>query len=287
VGEAEIGIIGGTGLYHPGDIEDAREVALDTPFGAPSAPFVVGRWRGRKVAFLARHGKGHVLMPTEINYRANIYGFKLLGVSRLVSASAVGSLREDIHPMDVVLPDQFFDRTRQRPQTFFGGGIVAHVSMADPTCGELREALARSCDEEGVTPRLGGCYVCIEGPQFSTRAESEHFRRMGASVIGMTNLPEARLAREAEICYATVALVTDYDVWHVSEEPVSVEAVLGYLRRNAATARKLVARTIASLPAARSCPCATALHSAIITDPGAITREARQRLKAVVGAYLP
>lgn len=284
--EAEIGIVGGTGLYQPGAIEGIREIRLDTPFGAPSDVYHVGTWRGRKVAFLARHGRGHVLSPTEINFRANVYGFKLLGVSRIISASAVGSLREDIHPMDVVIPDQFFDRTRQRPQTFFGDGLVAHVSIADPTCATVRASLTRGCAAASARFHDGGTYLCIEGPQFSTRAESEHFRSMRASVIGMTNMPEARLAREAEICYGTLALVTDYDCWHVSEEDVTVETVLGYLRRNAETARAVMAHAVETMPQDRSCPCASALATAIITERTAIAPVVREKLRPIVGRYL-
>jgi 5'-methylthioadenosine phosphorylase len=288
VADVEIGILGGTGLYEASELEGAREIHLETPFGPPSGAYVTGTLRGRKVAFLARHGRGHVLSPTEINFRANVYGFKLLGAGRILSASAVGSLREEIHPMDVVLPDQFFDRTRQRPQTFFGGGVVAHVSLADPTCAVVREALANGCAAAGARTHRGGTYLCIEGPQFSTRAESEFFRRaVDASVIGMTNLPEARLAREAEICYGTIALVTDYDCWHATEEPVTVEALLGYLKRNAATARKVIAAAVEAMPQVRDCPCATALDSAIITDPARVGPEARARLRAILGARLP
>lgn len=283
---AEIGVIGGTGLYQADELENAREISLDTPFGPPSGPYILGRLRGREVAFLSRHGKGHRISPTEINFRANLFGFKLLGVRRILSASAVGSLREQIHPMDVVLPDQFFDRTRLRPQTFFGDGIVAHVSMADPTCGEIREVLGRACREEGARTHEGGTYLCIEGPQFSTRAESEFFRSLGAAVIGMTNLPEARLAREAEICYATMALVTDYDCWHQSEEPVTVEAVLGYLKKNAETARKVIERTVDALPRDRSCACGDSLQAAIITDPGAVPTELKEKLRPLTGRYL-
>jgi 5'-methylthioadenosine phosphorylase len=285
--DAEIGIVGGTGLYQPGEIEGGREIRLDTPFGSPSDVYHVGTWRGRRIAFLARHGRGHVLSPTEINFRANIYGFKLLGVSRIISASAVGSLREDVHPMDVVIPDQFFDRTRQRPQTFFGDGLVAHVSLADPTCAVVRKALTGACATAGARFHDGGTYLCIEGPQFSTRAESEHYRSMKATVIGMTNMPEARLAREAEICYGTLALVTDYDCWHVSEEAVTVDAVLGYLKRNAETARAVMARAIETLPAQRSCPCASALRMAIITERSAIAPVVGEKLRPIVGRYLP
>jgi 5'-methylthioadenosine phosphorylase len=284
--DAEIGIVGGTGLYQPGEIEGGREIRLDTPFGSPSDVYHVGTWRGRRIAFLARHGRGHVLSPTEINFRANIYGFKLLGVSRIISASAVGSLREDVHPMDVVIPDQFFDRTRQRPQTFFGDGLVAHVSLADPTCAVVRKALTGACATAGARFHDGGTYLCIEGPQFSTRAESEHYRSMKATVIGMTNMPEARLAREAEICYGTLALVTDYDCWHVSEEAVTVDAVLGYLKRNAETARAVMARAIETLPAQRSCPCASALRMAIITERSAIAPVVGEKLRPIVGRYL-
>ncbi|MBI3447769.1 MAG: S-methyl-5'-thioadenosine phosphorylase [Acidobacteria bacterium] len=284
--EADIGIIGGTGLYQPDEIEAVREVRIDTPFGAPSDVFHVGTWRGRKVAFLARHGRGHVLSPTEINYRANIYAFKVLGVARIISASAVGSLRDDIHPMDVVIPDQFFDRTRQRPQTFFGDGLVAHVSLADPTCAVVRAALTSACREAGARFHDRGTYLCIEGPQFSTRAESQAYRAMKASVIGMTNLPEARLAREAEICYGTLALVTDYDCWHVAEQAVTVDAVLGYLKRNAETARAVMSRAVETLPVGRDCPCATALASAVITERSAIAPVVREKLRPIVGRYL-
>ncbi len=285
--EAEIGVIGGTGLYQAGDLEGEREISLETPFGPPSGPYVVGRLRGRRVAFLSRHGRGHRLTPTEINFRANLFGFKKLGVSRIISASAVGSLSEQIHPMDVVLPDQFFDRTRLRPQSFFGGGVVAHVSMADPVCPEVRGALEAACGAVEARTHRGGVYLCIEGPQFSTRAESGHFRSLGASVIGMTNLPEARLAREAEICYATLALVTDYDCWHQSEEPVTVDTLLEYLRRNAETARKVIARAVESIPAEPACACPSALKGAIITDPEVIPAEARERLRPLIGKYLP
>ncbi len=284
---AEIGIIGGTGLYGAGEIEGAREVTLETPFGAPSAPYVLGRWRGREVAFLARHGRGHALTPTEINFRANLFGFKLLGVTRILSASAVGSLREDVHPMEVVIPDQFFDRTRLRPMSFFGEGLVAHVSMADPTCPEGRRALEAACRETGARSHSGGTYVCIEGPQFSTRAESHFFRSLGAAVIGMTNLPEARLAREAEICYATLALVTDYDCWHVGEEAVTVQAIMEHLRRNTETARAVLASAVEKLPVARACACGSALESTFITDPAAVPAETRRRLRPILGGRLP
>ena len=284
--EAEIGIIGGTGLYQNSALASPREVKVTTPFGAPSDAYIVGTMCGRKVAFLARHGRGHLLSPTEINFRANIFGFKMLGVTRIISASAVGSLREDVHPMDVVLVDQFFDRTRLRPQTFFGDGLVAHVSLADPTCAVLRDRLAQACASAGASIHFGGTYLCIEGPQFSTRAESEVYRKMGATVIGMTNMPEARLAREAEICYATLALVTDYDCWHSSEEAVTVEALLGCLRGNAETARRVIAKTVETMPSERGCPCGRALESAIITERSAIPASTLERLRPIVGRHL-
>jgi len=286
VAEAEIGIIGGTGLYQNSALASPREVKVTTPFGAPSDAYIVGTLCGRKVAFLARHGRGHLLSPTEINFRANIFGFKMLGVTGIISASAVGSLREDVHPMDVVLVDQFFDRTRLRPQTFFGDGLVAHVSLADPTCAVLRDRLAQACASAGASIHLGGTYLCIEGPQFSTRAESEVYRKMGATVIGMTNMPEARLAREAEICYATLALVTDYDCWHLSEEAVTVEALLGCLRGNAETARRVIAQTVETMPSERGCPCGRALESAIITERSAIPASTLERLRPIVGRHL-
>jgi 5'-methylthioadenosine phosphorylase len=262
---AEIGIIGGSGLYDFPGLERARDARLRTPFGEPSAPFRLGTLEGRRVAFLARHGLGHRLLPSEINFRANLYGLRMLGVTRVLSASAVGSMREEIRPLDVVIPDQMVDRTLGRPRTFFGQGVAAHVAMADPFCAELRWILigaARAC---GARVHEGGAYVCIEGPQFSTRAESEIYRSWGVSVIGMTNLPEARLAREAELCYATLALVTDYDCWHRSEEDVSVEAVLDNLRRNADTAAATLRAAVRGIPAERSCPCASALQTAVIT----------------------
>ncbi len=283
---AEIGIIGGSGLYAVEEIEDLEEVRLETPFGAPSDAYIVGRLAGRGVAFLARHGRGHRLIPSEINYRANVYGFKMLGVGRIIAAGAVGSLKEDVHPMDLVFPDQFIDRTRLRTSTFFGDGVVAHVGMADPVCAAMREALAGAALTCGARVHDGGTYVCMEGPQFSTRAESRLYRSWGATVIGMTNLQEAKLAREAEICFATMALVTDYDCWHETEESVSIETVLGYLRSNAAMARRVIASAVSSLPAERSCGCGSALASAIITDRAAIPPATRKKLGLLVDKYL-
>lgn len=281
-----IGIIGGSGLYDVAEIEELKEVKLETPFGQPSDAYMVGRLSGRQVAFLARHGRGHRLGPTEINYRANIYGMKMLGVERIISAGAVGSMKEEIRPMDIVLPDQFFDRTTRRESSFFGSGIVAHVSLADPICGELRELLSATTGAAGARVHDGGTYLCMEGPQFSTRAESLIYRSWGVSVIGMTNLQEAKLAREAEICYATMALVTDYDCWHLSEEAVTVETVIGYLMANAAMARTVIKAAIAAMPAVRGCQCGEALKNSIITDRAAIPEAVRGKLDLLVGRYL-
>ncbi len=284
---AEIGIIGGSGLYGMAGFEEADEVALETPFGAPSDALHIGTLEGRRVAFLARHGKQHRLIPSEINYRANIYAMKMLGVERILSASAVGSLREDLHPRDVVLPDQFIDRTRLRASTFFGDGVAAHVSFGDPICPEVRTALLNAAVGAGARAHDGGVYVCIEGPAFSTRAESMLYREWGADVIGMTNLQEAKLSREAEICYATMALVTDYDCWHEEEEDVSVEALIENLQVNSRVAQKSIARAIRDLGARHdACRCAHALRDAIITPLDAISKEARQRLGPLLGPYL-
>jgi len=286
--QAEIGIIGGSGLYDMEGLKDAREVLVDTPFGRPSDAYIVGTLEGRRVAFLARHGRGHRFMPSDINYRANIYGFKLLGVSRILSASAVGSLKEDIHPLDIVLPDQFIDRTRLRPSTFFGAGLVAHVSFSDPICPELLAVMAKATAALGRRVHQRGTYVCMEGPQFSTRAESRLYREAHhGSVIGMTNLQEAKLAREAEICYVTMALVTDYDCWHEDEaEAVSVEVVIKRLQENAAAAKAAVRTAMELVAKDRACPCAEALKNAIITSPGAIDPEMKKRLHAIVGRHL-
>ena len=281
-----VGVIGGSGLYEMEGLSEVEEVRMGTPFGEPSDAFVLGTLEGERVAFLSRHGRGHRRMPSEVNYRANIYGMKLLGVERIVSASAVGSLREDIAPLDIVLPDQFVDVTRQRASTFFGEGLAAHVSLADPFCPELRAILSARGRELRLRVHEEGTYLCIEGPQFSTKAESRVYRGLGLSVIGMTNATEARLAREAEICYATIALVTDYDTWHEEEAPVTVEQILGRLRANAASARSLIRATAAALPRARSCECGEALRNAIITDPAAADAVATERLRPIVGRHL-
>ena len=281
-----VGVLGGSGLYGMAGLEGAREERLRTPFGDPSDAYLVGRIGGRPIVFLARHGRGHRLMPGEINYRANICGFKMLGVERLVSVSAVGSMKEDIRPLDVVLPDQIIDRTHGRVSTFFGGGVVAHVSVADPICADLRAAVAAAARSTDVRLHDGGTYVCIEGPQFSSRAESLVYRSWDVDVIGMTNAQEAKLAREAEICYATMAMVTDYDCWHEEEADVTVEAVVARLHDNAARAQAILARVLELIPAARPCHCATALRNAILTERAHIPEEARQRLRPIAGRHL-
>ena len=282
-----IGILGGSGLYQMAGMRITEERELQTPFGAPSDRYVIGELRGRPVAFLARHGRGHRLMPSELNFRANLFGFKLLGVERIVSLSAVGSMKEGLRPTSLVVVDQFIDRTRHRPDTFFGDGLVAHVSFADPVCPQLGELVARAARASGATVQQGGTYLCMEGPQFSTRAESRLYRQWGVDVIGMTSLQEAKLAREAEICYATLALVTDYDCWHEDEEDVTVTSVLEVLRQNAATAQEVVARVVEGLPEARSCACGRALEHAIITQPDAVAPDTLERLRPIVGRYFP
>ena len=281
-----IGIIGGSGLYDMAELTEREERSITTPFGEPSAPYVVGTLRGKRVAFLARHGAGHRFTPSELNYRANIFGFKTLGAEYLLSASAVGSLKEEYKPMDLLIPDQFMDRTRGRISTFFGGGLVAHVGFAHPFCSPLSEIAFRSAKAAGATVHKGGTYVCMEGPQFSTLAESNLYRSWGMDVIGMTNLQEAKLAREAEICYSTIALVTDYDCWHPSHDHVTVDMVVANLVENARTAQQVIAGAVDALPFERSCECATALKHAIITRPEAISAEAKSRLAPLVGKYL-
>ncbi len=284
---ARIGVLGGSGLYDLAGVEGLEEVRLDTPFGPPSDAFLVGTIEGCEVAFLARHGRSHSLLPSEINYRANVYAFKLLGVERILSASAVGSMKEAIRPRDVVLPDQFVDRTRGRASTFFGNGIVAHVTFADPVCPEARRVLLEAARHEGATAHDGGAYLCMEGPAFSTRAESRVYRSWGVDVIGMTNLQEAKLSREAEICYATLALVTDFDCWHEEEDDVSIGAVLDNLRANARLAAAILRRAAVEMPPERvACSCGRALEDAIITRRDAIPAEARERLRPIVGRYL-
>jgi 5'-methylthioadenosine phosphorylase len=283
--QAEIGIIGGSGLYSMPGLTKAKEVRLKTPFGAPSDAYVCGTLEGRKVAFLARHGRGHVISPTELNFRANIHGFKQLGAERIVSVSAVGSLKEEHKPLEFVIPDQFFDRTRHRIDTFFGGGVVAHVAFADPVCAELARVVESACKTVAVTGKRGGTYLCMEGPQFSTKAESNVYRSLGMDVIGMTNLQEAKLAREAEICYATVAMVTDYDCWREGHDAVTVEEIVAVLHQNAANAYKVVKEAVAAMPRERTCACASAARFAVLTQPDAIPAQARENLKLLFGKY--
>jgi 5'-methylthioadenosine phosphorylase len=281
-----IGIIGGSGLYDMAELTDRETRVIDTPFGAPSGPYVLATLRGRRVAFLARHGEGHRLMPSELNFRANIFGFKTLGVEWILSASAVGSLREDVKPLDLVVPDQFFDRTRGRISTFFGDGLVAHVGFAHPFCGPLSRIMLDSARQTGATVHAGGTYVCMEGPQFSTKAESESYRRDGFDIIGMTNLQEAKLAREAELCYSTLALVTDYDCWHPDHDSVTVEMVIANLLQNARTAQQVIAAAVDALPVDRTCECARALATAIITRPDAVPAARKAALAPIIGKYL-
>jgi len=285
--QAATGILGGTGLYEIDGFRNTREVRIRTPFGDPSCAYVVGTLEGRRVAFLARHAKGHRLLPAEVNYRANIYGFKKLGVKRLISVNSVGSLREAIHPRDLVLPDQFFDRTR-RPNTFFGGGIVAHVSLGQPVCPELAELLYAAAAGLGLRAHRGGTYICIDGPAFSTKAESLAYRSWGGDVIGMTAATEARLCREAEICYATLSLATDYDVWHETEEPVTVELILQNMSYNITNAKAVIKKALAALgkDAAPGCGCGSALKNTIVTSPAAIPPAARKKLGLLVDKYL-
>jgi 5'-methylthioadenosine phosphorylase len=284
--EPVIGIIGGSGLYEMEGITHLREERVTTPFGDPSDAYILGRLDGHGVVFLARHGRGHRLLPSELNFRANIYGFKVLGAQWIISASAVGSMREEIRPSDIVVPDQFFDRTRARASTFFGDGVVAHVSFADPVCPDLSELLYSAGRDLGARMHKGGTYLCMEGPQFSTRAESRIYRSWGVDVIGMTNLQEAKLSREAEMCYATMALVTDYDVWHEAEGDVTVEKVIAILHKNVATAKAIVRSVIPKIRPDRSCGCASALKDAIITAPQAIPEATKKKLWPIVGKYL-
>ena len=283
--KAEIGIIGGSGLYAMPGFEAHEEVRLTTPFGEPSDPYVVGRLEGRGVAFLARHGRGHRLTPSELNFRANIFGMKMLGVERIVSLSAVGSMKQEHAPLDFVIPDQFFDRTRGRISTFFGDGVVAHISFADPVCPRLAAASHQAAGALGIRSKLGGTYLCMEGPAFSTRAESNVYRSWGMDVIGMTNLQEAKRAREAEICYATIAMVTDYDCWHEEHDAVTVEQIIGNLTKNAENACKLVQRVVREMPETRDCKCGSALKHAILTDPKKIPRETKERLGLLIEKY--
>ncbi|HSY60077.1 MAG TPA: S-methyl-5'-thioadenosine phosphorylase [Terriglobales bacterium] len=282
----KIGVIGGSGLYSMTGLSDTREIRVKTPFGNPSDAVVIGTVEGKRVAFLSRHGRGHRFSPSEINYRANIFAMKLLGVERIISASAVGSLRDDLPPLDFLIPDQFFDRTRLRVATFFGGGIVAHVGFDKPTCTNLSAHVAEACERSGVKAHRGGTYVCMEGPQFSTLAESHTYRQLRFDVIGMTNLTEAKLAREAEICYATIAMITDYDCWHPQHDAVTLSEIIGNLNRNAENVQHAIREAIREIPDERTCKCGSALAHAIITDRKAIPAAAKKRLAPLVGKYL-
>jgi 5'-methylthioadenosine phosphorylase len=284
--EATIGIIGGSGLYSMPGFEKQDEVRLTTPFGEPSDAYIVGELEGLRVAFLARHGRGHRISPSELNFRANIFGMKMLGIQRILSLSAVGSLKEEHAPLDFVIPDQFFDRTRGRVSTFFGRGIVAHISFADPVCPQLARTAHASAAGIGINSKLGGTYLCMEGPAFSTRAESNIYRSWGMDVIGMTNLQEAKLAREAEICYVTIAMVTDYDCWHEEHDAVTVDQIIGNLQKNAENACKLVRRVVARMPKERACKCGSALKHAIITERTAIPGAIKDELELLIGKYV-
>jgi 5'-methylthioadenosine phosphorylase len=283
---AEIGIIGGSGLYSMPGLERAREWRVKTPLGDPSDALVLGTLEGKRVAFLARHARGHRFTPSEINYRANLYAMKLAGVSRVISVSAVGSLREDLRPLEFLIPDQFYDRTKLRISTFFGDGIVAHVGFDKPTCAQLSGVLGAACEAAGVKAHRGGTYVCIEGPQFSTLAEAHVHRQLRFDVIGMTNVTEAKLAREAELCYATIAMITDYDCWHPEHASVTLEEIIANLNRNAESACNVIRAAVRAMPAERECKCGRALAHAIVTQPSLVPAAARRRLTAIIGKYL-
>ena len=285
-GDVRIGVIGGSGLYQMAALAVAEERRLETPFGAPSDPYVIGELEGRRVAFLPRHGRGHRLLPSELNYRANIYGFKVLGVEQLISVSAVGSMKLEYKPTDIVVPDQFYDRTRHRVDTFFGNGLVAHVSLAKPICPRLIDVGVAAARAAGATVHRGGTYVNMEGPQFSTRAESEIYRSHGVDVIGMTNLTEARLAREAEICYVSLSMVTDYDCWHEGHDDVTVDQIVAVLHQNAENAAKVVKAAVSAMPAERTCACTSALKYAILTDRKMIPEATKQKLSLLLDKYL-
>lgn len=285
--EGKIGVIGGSGLYQIEGIQNIHETKVSTPFGDPSDAYIEGELNSKRLVFLPRHGRGHRISPTEINYRANIYGMKKLGVQWILSASAVGSLKEELKPLDIVVPDQFVDRTNlHRASTFFGSGVVAHITFADPVCSKLGDIIYNAAVDVGVNAHRGGTYVNMEGPAFSTRAESNLYRSWGMDIIGMTNLVEAKLAREAEICYITMALVTDYDCWHEEHDDVSVDQVIQVLMQNVENAKKVIAKAVESLPNDRSCKCATALKNAILTDRKAISNEAKEKLDLLIGKYV-
>ena len=284
--QAELGIIGGSGLYSMPGLTETREVFLNTPFGAPSDAYILGLLEGRKVAFLARHGRGHRILPHELNFRANVHGFKQLGAERILSLSAVGSLKEEHQPTHFVIPDQFVDRTKARISTFFGAGVVAHIAFAEPVCPEVSRAFASACAQAGVTHKLGGTYICIEGPQFSTKAESNLYRSWGMDIIGMTAVQEAKLAREAELCYAALAMVTDYDCWHPAHDAVTVEQILAVLKQNAENATRVVRQAVAAMPKRRSCACGSALQYAVLTEADKIPGETKQKLGLLLGKFL-
>jgi 5'-methylthioadenosine phosphorylase len=282
-----IGVIGGSGLYEIEGLKDLQEIRVETPFGDPSDAYITGTLDGIKMVFLPRHGRGHRLLPSEVNYRANIYGLKKLGVERIISVSAVGSMKEEIVPGHIVVPDQFFDQTKGlRDSTFFGEGIVGHVAFADPVCGDLAQLVCEAAEEAGATVHKGGTYICIEGPNFSSRAESNIYRGWGVDIIGMTNIPEARLAREAEICYATVALATDYDCWHEDHDDVDIESILEIIHSNVSMARNIISAAAGKVAAGRSCNCGQALEFAIMTDHSRIPEETRGNLEPLIGKYL-
>ncbi len=285
--EATIRVIGGSGLYHMEGLENIERIRVETPFGDPSDEYITGVLNGVKLVFLPRHGRGHHLLPSEVNYRANIYGMKKLGVERIISVSAVGSLKDAIAPGHIVIPDQFYDRTKGvRKDTFFGEGIVAHAGFADPVCDELSVILFAAAQKAGATTHKGGTYICMEGPAFSTRAESYSYLALGASVIGMTNLTEAKLAREAEICYGIIALSTDYDCWHDSHEDVTVEAIIAIMHQNVAMAKKIINHVVAAIGSERSCACGSAMQYAVITDRAYISDATRKKLDVIAGRYL-
>ncbi len=283
---ATIGVIGGSGLYSMSGLTDTHEISVKTPFGAPSDAIVVGMLEGKRVAFLARHGRGHRILPSEINFRANIYAMKQLGVERIISVSAVGSLQEDLRPGEFLVPDQFFDRTKLRVSTFFGEGLVAHVTFDKPTCGEASKVLTDASEHCGVKVHRRGTYVCIEGPQFSTLAEAHVHRQLRFEVIGMTNVTEAKLAREAELCYATIAMITDYDCWHPEHESVTGAQIIATLHRNAENAQRVLRQAVRAMPAERSCKCGSALEHALITDLQLIPAATKKKLAAIIGKYL-
>jgi len=282
----KIGVIGGSGLYEMKDLKNIKEVEVKTPFGKPSDKYILGKLEGKEMVFLPRHGKGHRILPHEINFRANIYGMKKLGVEWIIGVSAVGSMKEKIKPGDIVIPDQFFDRTKSRPSTFFGNGIAGHIQFADPVCNSLSNILYMSAKEVGATVHKGGIYICMEGPQFSTRGESLIYRKWGVDVIGMTNIPEAKLAREAEICYGTIALATDYDCWHEEEEDVTIDAVLEIIKKNVKMAQGIIKNAVKRIKPQRECRCREALKYAIITAKDKIPAKVKRDLRLLIGKYL-